>query len=304
MRETENKPTFTLFSLKIFWCGPSLKSLLNLLQYCLSFVLWPQGTWDLSAPEQGSNPCPPALEGEVPTTGWPGKSPLLRESDFCSRDLWWLIPFPWRESWKIRPHYLSTWLPGTSCLLKINGVSPAWELRGLLASFLLNQPPALTRHQSQGRQCRLRAGEGGLGRANGPLHIFPAGLLISSKDQREKEATHSASWFFFNTTQHPTIPRGCFPFKVVTLGGLMLIPRRLPYCRMVGITSGLTASPESFLQHFSHLGGRSSSNWWVPSLETATGSGQPIHLHLPPHVWSKLLFLLSHLWALKAWGLV
>ena len=131
-----------------------------------------------------------------------GEVPLLRESDSCSRDLWWLIPFPWRESWKTRPHYLSTWVPGTSCLLKINGVSPAWELRGLLASFLLNQPPAMTRHQSRGRQCRLRAGEGGLGRANGPLSVFPTGLLISSKDQREREATHSASWFFFNTTQH------------------------------------------------------------------------------------------------------
>lgn len=197
----------------------------------------------LVPPKQRSNPCTPALEGEVPTTGWPG-SPLLRESDSCSQDLWWLIPFPWRESWKTRPHYLSTWLPGTSCLLKINGVSPAWELRGLLASFLLNQPPAMTCHQSRGRQCRLRTGEGGMGRANGPLPVFPAGLLISSKDRREREATHSESWFFFNTTQHPTIPMGWFPFKAVTLGSHMLVPRRLPYCRMVGVTSELTASPE------------------------------------------------------------
>ena len=28
------------FFLKIFWCGPFLKSLLNLLQYCFCFMLW------------------------------------------------------------------------------------------------------------------------------------------------------------------------------------------------------------------------------------------------------------------------
>ena len=40
--------------LKIFfWCGPFLKSLLNLLQYCFCFMLWffgHWGMWDLSSP--------------------------------------------------------------------------------------------------------------------------------------------------------------------------------------------------------------------------------------------------------------
>ena len=35
-----------------FWCGPFLKSLLNLLQYCLCLIFWfwPQGMWDPSSP--------------------------------------------------------------------------------------------------------------------------------------------------------------------------------------------------------------------------------------------------------------
>ena len=37
-----------------FWCGPFLKSLLNLLQYCFCFMFcgffWPRGMWDLSSP--------------------------------------------------------------------------------------------------------------------------------------------------------------------------------------------------------------------------------------------------------------
>ena len=36
-----------------FWCGPFLKSLLNLLQYCFCFfyvlVFWPWGMWDLGS---------------------------------------------------------------------------------------------------------------------------------------------------------------------------------------------------------------------------------------------------------------
>ena len=37
----------------LFWCGPLLKSLFNLLQYCFSFMLWfvwPRGIWDPSSP--------------------------------------------------------------------------------------------------------------------------------------------------------------------------------------------------------------------------------------------------------------
>ena len=36
-------------------------------------VFWPQGMWNLSSPP-GIKPAPPALEGEVLTTGPPGKS--------------------------------------------------------------------------------------------------------------------------------------------------------------------------------------------------------------------------------------
>ena len=52
------------------------KSLLNLLQYCFCFVLfsWP---WDILAPWPGNELAPPALEGEVLTTGPSGKSFFL-----------------------------------------------------------------------------------------------------------------------------------------------------------------------------------------------------------------------------------
>ena len=43
------------------------------------FGLWPQGMWDLSFLTR-IKPASPALEGEVLTTGWPGKSRSVR---FC-----------------------------------------------------------------------------------------------------------------------------------------------------------------------------------------------------------------------------
>ena len=43
-----------------------------LLRYYV-LVFWPRGMWDLS-PRLGIEPAPPALEGEVLTTGPPGKS--------------------------------------------------------------------------------------------------------------------------------------------------------------------------------------------------------------------------------------
>ena len=59
-----------------FWCGPFLKSLLNLLQYCFCFMFWFFGRegCGILAPRQGIEPIPPALKGEVLTTGPPGKS--------------------------------------------------------------------------------------------------------------------------------------------------------------------------------------------------------------------------------------
>ena len=52
----------TLFFLDFFSCGPFLKSLFNLLQYCFSFMFcffWFRGMWDLSSParDQTQTPC-------------------------------------------------------------------------------------------------------------------------------------------------------------------------------------------------------------------------------------------------------
>ena len=59
-----------------FWCGPFLKSFLNLLQHCLCFMCWLFGPEACGIPATGPGiePAPPALEGEVLTTGPPGKS--------------------------------------------------------------------------------------------------------------------------------------------------------------------------------------------------------------------------------------
>ena len=70
--------------LKIFfWCGPFLKSLLNVLQYCFCFMFWFFGceVCGILVAWPGLEPTPPALEGKVLTTGPPGKS------------LWFLLCF-------------------------------------------------------------------------------------------------------------------------------------------------------------------------------------------------------------------
>ena len=53
-----------------------LKSLLNFLQYCFCFMFcfWGHETCGILAPWPGIEPAPDALEGEVVTTGLPGKS--------------------------------------------------------------------------------------------------------------------------------------------------------------------------------------------------------------------------------------
>ena len=67
----------TVFICLIFqWHGPVLESLLSLLHYCFCFYVllsWPRGIRDFS-PQPGTEPVPPALEGEVLTTGPPEKS--------------------------------------------------------------------------------------------------------------------------------------------------------------------------------------------------------------------------------------
>ena len=56
-------------------CGPFFKSLLNLLQYCFCFMFWYFGheACGILAPPPWISDPPPALEGEVLTTGLPGK---------------------------------------------------------------------------------------------------------------------------------------------------------------------------------------------------------------------------------------
>ena len=62
------------------------KSLLNLLQYCFCFIFCFFGLQasGILVPQQGIEPAPPALEGEVLTPGPPGKSPSR-----CSFFLLW-----------------------------------------------------------------------------------------------------------------------------------------------------------------------------------------------------------------------
>ena len=61
--------------LKIFFTWTFLKSLLNLLRYCFWFMFWFFWPWGcgILAPSFRIKPTPPALEGEVLTTGPPGK---------------------------------------------------------------------------------------------------------------------------------------------------------------------------------------------------------------------------------------
>ena len=71
---------FLLLSSSFFWCGPFLKSLLNLIQYRFYFTFWvfsPKACRIL-APQPGIEPALSALGGEILTTWPPGKSlPLL-----------------------------------------------------------------------------------------------------------------------------------------------------------------------------------------------------------------------------------
>ena len=71
--------TFFFFLRFFFWYGPVLESLLNLLQYCFCFMFWFFGreACGLLAPWPGIEPARSALEGEVLTTGPPGKSPVV-----------------------------------------------------------------------------------------------------------------------------------------------------------------------------------------------------------------------------------
>ena len=75
-----NWPGQNLHFLFFFWCGPLLKSSLDLLKHCFCFMLCllfafsSQGMWDLSSPTR-IKPAPHALESKVPSSEPPGKPP-------------------------------------------------------------------------------------------------------------------------------------------------------------------------------------------------------------------------------------
>ena len=72
--------TWTLFFLSLYWICYNIASFLGL-------VFWPQGTWDLSSlTKDGTTPS--VVEGEILTTGPPGKSQGLTHS---SRNTWFLV---------------------------------------------------------------------------------------------------------------------------------------------------------------------------------------------------------------------
>ena len=64
---------FLKYFFKIFWCGPFLKSLLNLLQYCSWFFSCE--ACGVLAPRPGIKPAPLAVGGKIWTTRPPEKSP-------------------------------------------------------------------------------------------------------------------------------------------------------------------------------------------------------------------------------------
>ena len=93
-----------------FWCGPFLKSLLNLLQYCFCFMFWFFGreACEILAPRPGIEPAPSTLEGKVLTTGppWKSRGPLFIQCLLCVQVLF-LFFFFFRNS---RSYLLIDWL--------------------------------------------------------------------------------------------------------------------------------------------------------------------------------------------------
>ena len=74
------------YTAKISLYGPFLKSLLNLLQYYFCFIFWFFGhrACGILALQPEIEPAQPVLEGEVLTTGLPGKSHILIHYTGCT----------------------------------------------------------------------------------------------------------------------------------------------------------------------------------------------------------------------------
>ena len=71
-------PFFFLFN--IFWCGPFLKALLNLLQYCSVLFFWWWGMWNLNSLARGQTYTP--WTGRQQFSHWiTSKLPLLLISE-------------------------------------------------------------------------------------------------------------------------------------------------------------------------------------------------------------------------------
>ena len=82
VRGSTSDQNFVFFLIYIyFWCEPFLKSFIEFVTILLLFyvlVFWLRVACGILAPWPGIEPVPPALEGEVLTTGPPGKSPDQR----------------------------------------------------------------------------------------------------------------------------------------------------------------------------------------------------------------------------------
>ena len=136
-RYGNEKKNLAFFRL-IFYLDHFLKSLLNLLQYYFYFMLWffylATKHVEMLAPQPGTKPKTPALEGEVLTIGLLGKLPI----NFL------------KSHWRMRK---------AMCFESVNGLWPqTWSLRDLNPSgapFLL-----LLQNRQGGRWALQVVGEG------------------------------------------------------------------------------------------------------------------------------------------------
>ena len=86
---TREVPIFFSFFFFFFWCGPFLKSLLHLLQYCFCFMFWcfGQEAYGILAPQPGNRNFTPCT-GSVSCSGI---SNSLWPHDCSQGSLWWGI---------------------------------------------------------------------------------------------------------------------------------------------------------------------------------------------------------------------
>ena len=128
------------------WCGPFLKSLLNLFQYCFCFMFWFWGgckACGILVPWPGIKLAPPALEGKALTTGPPGNSlshpwqwkgrGWVVEGRHPVTSLWWFLIYNCLSK---HPHLVVK--EPTTCVSAFNQVQPTGCKEVHLARRLLN----------------------------------------------------------------------------------------------------------------------------------------------------------------------